>query len=243
MTRLWAKKGKQPFKLEWKRHGQKRTFTEEAEMSENLIPTHGGYRKLKTFQLSQLIHDLTVEFVESFVDARSRTRDQMVQAARSGKQNIAEGSRFSATSRKLELKLTNAARSSLEELRLDYEDFLRQRRLPQWPPTHAALKRFRLARPSTLDQVFKWAVKEEQRVLSKPQIETTVAWALSPGRDSPCRSVLLANAALSLLNLGCHLLDRQIESQAKAFETEGGFTERMYRVRQSRKNQEKAPRA
>src|ERR1700691_594586 len=100
---------------------------------EALIPLHGGYRKLKSFQVAQLAYDVTVRFCERYIDARSRTRDQMVQAARSGVQNIAEGSQASGTSKKMELKLTNVARASLEELRLDYEDLLRQRGLAQWP--------------------------------------------------------------------------------------------------------------
>jgi four helix bundle protein len=96
---------------------------------EPLIPKHGGYRKLKSFQIAQLVFDITVRFVELYVNRFSRTCDQMVQAARSGVQNIAEGSVASGTSKKTELKLTNVARASLEELRLDYEDFLRQRGL------------------------------------------------------------------------------------------------------------------
>ncbi len=94
-----------------------------------LIPKHGGYRKLKSFQIAQLVYDVTVRFCERYIDVHSRTHDQMVQAARSGVQNIAEGSQASGTSKKMELKLTNVARASLEELRLDYEDFLRQRGL------------------------------------------------------------------------------------------------------------------
>lgn len=101
---------------------------------EPLIPPHGGYRKLKSFQVAQLAYDLTVRFCDRYVSSRSRTRDQMVQAARSGVQNIAEGSQASGTSKKTELKLTSVARASLEELRLDYEDFLRQRELPLLPP-------------------------------------------------------------------------------------------------------------
>ncbi len=99
---------------------------------EPLIPKHGGYRKLKSFQVAQLVYDVTVRFCDRYVDGRSRTRDQMTQAARSGVQNIAEGSQASGTSKKTELKLTGVARASLEELRLDYEDFLRQRGLPLW---------------------------------------------------------------------------------------------------------------
>jgi restriction system protein len=98
----------------------------------DLIPPHGGYRKLRSFQSAQLVYDGTVVFCDRFVDKRSRTHDQMVQAARSGVQNIAEGSMASATSKKTELKLTNVARASLEELLLDYEDFLRQRGMRLW---------------------------------------------------------------------------------------------------------------
>src|SRR4051794_33786111 len=101
-------------------------------MSEPLIPKQGGYRKLKTFQVAPLVYDLTVRFCEHYIDPKSRTRDQMVQAARSGVQNIAEGSRVSGTSKKMEMKLTNVARASWEELLLDYEDFLRHRGLPLW---------------------------------------------------------------------------------------------------------------
>ena len=101
-------------------------------MTEPLIPKHGGYRRLKSFQVAQLVHDVTVRFCERYIDKRSRTRDQMVQAARSGVQNIAEGSQASGASRKMELKLTSVARASLEELRVDYEDFLRQRGIPLW---------------------------------------------------------------------------------------------------------------
>jgi restriction system protein len=111
-----------------------------------LIPPHGGYRKLRSFQCAQLVYDATVVFCNRFVSIRSRTHDQMVQAARSGVQNIAEGSMASATSKKTELKLTGVARASLEELLLDYEDFLRQRGLRIWakdsPEAMAVRKRY-----------------------------------------------------------------------------------------------------
>jgi len=93
----------------------------------DLIPPHGGFRQLKSFQHAELVYDATVKFCDRFIDRRSRTHDQMVQAARSGRQNIAEGSQASGTSKKMELKLVGVARASLEELLLDYEDFLRQR--------------------------------------------------------------------------------------------------------------------
>ena len=98
----------------------------------NGIPPYGGYRKLKSYQGAEVIYDLTVQFCDSFIDKKSRTTDQMVQAARSGKQNIAEGSKAAGASPLTEVKLVSVARASLEELLLDYEDFLRQRGLPQW---------------------------------------------------------------------------------------------------------------
>jgi four helix bundle suffix protein len=212
--------------------------------SQGLIPLHDGYRRLKSFQLAQLIYDVTVRFCDCYVERRSRMRDQMVQAARSGVQNIAEGSQASGTSKKTELKLTNVARASLEELRLDYEDFLRQRGLEQWPPEHPALMRFRARRCATLEQVRAW-VEEERKPAgtsmdSQGRAQTKSAAALSVRvRESPCVSVssaqLAANAALSLLNLACYLLDRQLASQAAAFEREGGFTERLYRIRTERR--------
>src|SRR5437899_2919263 len=129
---------------------------------EKLIPTHGGYRNLKSFQVAQVVFDVTVRFCNRYIDRKSRTHDQMVQAARSGKQNIAEGSIASGTSKKTELKLTNVARASLEELRLDYEVFLRQRALALWSPDHPALKRFKAKRCATLEEV-RACVDEERK--------------------------------------------------------------------------------
>ncbi|HET9229579.1 MAG TPA: four helix bundle suffix domain-containing protein [Thermoanaerobaculia bacterium] len=193
--------------------------------NEELIPKHGGYRKLKSFQVAQLVYDVTVRFCELYVDSRSRTRDQMVQAARSGVQNIAEGSLASGTSKKSELKLTNVARGSLEELRLDYEDFLRQRGLPYLPPDHPAMVRFRGLRCSSLKDLRAWVKDEHGRARthtdSHGQPEEVSAW--------------VANAALSLINLACYLLTRQLAAQARAFEREGGFSERLYRVRSQKR--------
>ena len=126
---------------------------------DKLIPTHGGYRSLKSFQVAQLAYDVTVRFCDKFIDRRSRTHDQMVQAARSGVQNIAEGSQASGTSKKTELKLTNVARASLEELRLDYEDFLRQRGLPLWPRDDPRRSALIACRPVTADDVARWALE------------------------------------------------------------------------------------
>ncbi len=212
---------------------------------EKLIPMHGGYRHLKSFQVAQLVYDVTVRFCDRYIEKRSRTHDQMVQAARSGVQNIAEGSIASGTSKKTELKLTNVARASLEELRLDYEDFLRHRGLALWDPEHPALKRFKARRCASLDEVREW-VKEERKPArtdtdkqGRTQRRTGAPESVSVS-ERPCGSVssaqLVANAALSLLNLCCYLLDRQLDAQAAAFEKEGGFTERLYRVRSQRRN-------
>ena len=210
---------------------------------EPLIPKHGGYRKLKSFQVAQLAYDVTVRFCDRYVDRRSRTHDQMVQAARSGVQNIAEGSQASGTSKKSELKLTNVARASLEELRLDYEDFLRQRGLEVWPtgdPRRAALI---ARRPTTADDVATWVQKvhDEQRSGRSGQGGRSI---MGEPADSPTKSTpstpstypyVAANAALTLVAVACSLLDRQLAVQAQTFENEGGFTERLYRTRQQRR--------
>lgn len=138
-------------------HGQGRTG------KESLIPKHGGYRKLKTFQLAEATYDVTALFCEKYVGPASRTRDQMVQASRSGRQNIAEGSADSATSKKMELKMTGVAKGSLEELRLDYEDYLRQRGLPKWQADHPALVRFRARRCASLEEFRRWVADEVKR--------------------------------------------------------------------------------
>jgi len=122
-----------------------------------LIPTHGGYRNLKSFQVAQVVYDLTVRFCNRYIDRKSRTHDQMVQAARSGKQNIAEGSIAAGTSKKTELKLTNVARASLEELHLDYEDFLRDRALPLWDRSDPRREELIARRPTSADEVAEWA--------------------------------------------------------------------------------------
>src|SRR5436309_390820 len=102
-------------------------------MSEKFIPPHGGYEKLLSFQKARIVYDGTVRFCQRFLNSRDRTCDQMIQAARSGKWNILEGSRASGTSKETELKLTNVARASQEELLEDFRDFLRVRQLEEWP--------------------------------------------------------------------------------------------------------------
>ncbi len=204
---------------------------------EGLIPKHGGYRKLKSFQLAQLVYDVTVRFCDRYIEKRSRTHDQMVQAARSGVQNIAEGSQASGTSKKTELKLTNVARASLEELRLDYEDFLRQRALPLWNREDPRRAELIARRPATVDAVAEW-VKERGRYgqggQKNGQIEKSTSSTKSTqstGFPSSTFPEIAANAALVLIAVACSLLDRQLAAQAAAFEKDGGFTERLYKTR------------
>ncbi|MCU0500768.1 MAG: four helix bundle suffix domain-containing protein [Anaerolineae bacterium] len=206
--------------------------------AETLIPKHGGYRNLKSFQVAQLVYDVTVRFCDRYIDLRSRTHDQMVQAARSGVQNIAEGSQASGTSKKMELKLTNVARASLEELRLDYEDFLRQRELEMWPRHDPRRQELIDRRPATADDVAEWAREVHEgksgrggqggRSVSVERGEPSTA---STPSTRPTYPEIAANAALTLLAVATALLDRQLAAQAAAFEKEGGFTERLYRVR------------
>ncbi len=211
-------------------------------MTEKLIPKHGGYRGLKSFQVARLVHDVTVRFCERYVDRRSRTRDQMVQAARSGVQNIAEGSQASGTSKKTELRLTSVARASLEELRVDYEDFLRQRGLPLWQRGDARRQALVDRRCTTADEFAHW-VREvynsgpSGRCGRSGHFEKNInkGFSSTPSTSStmstPGFPEIAANGALALVAVACALLDRQLASLAQAFENEGGFTERLYRVR------------
>lgn len=199
-----------------------------------LIPKHGGFRKLRSFQVAQLLYDVTVRFCDRYIEKRSRTHDQMVQASRSGVQNIAEGSVASGTSRKMELKLTNVARASLQELRLDYEDFLRQRGLALWPsddPRRAALV---ARRCQTADEVARWvkemALQEWQK--SQDGHNRPVGQSIPSIRSiQHLYAQTAANAAHVLCGVAMALLDRQLKAQAAAFEREGGFTERLYQRR------------
>ena len=202
---------------------------------EPLIPKHGGYRKLKSFQIAQLVYDVTVRFCDRYIEKKSRTHDQMVQAARSGVQNIAEGSQVSGTSKKMEIKLTNVARASLEELRLDYEDFLRQRRLPLWAQDDPRRKALVARRCTIADEVAAWVREIHGQNRQDGQVEPSIKSISSSKSTYP---EIAANAALILIGVAVALLDRQIAAQAAAFETEGGFTERLYRIRQNRRRGE-----
>ena len=192
--------------------------------TESLIPPHGGYRKLKSFQVAQLAYDLTVLFVERYVPRNSRTRDQMVQAARSGVQNIAEGSQASATSKKTELKLTNVARASLEELKLDYEDFLRQHGLRLWGKDDPETLMLRSAKLENIAQLRRLAAVLVGRLSDQSD--------QSDSSDKEgLKAEVTANCALVLIEQATYLLNRLIERLARDFVDEGGFTERLYRVR------------
>ena len=199
---------------------------------EGLIPKHGGFRKLKSFQVAQLVYDVTVRFCDKYIEKRSRTHDQMVQAARSGVQNIAEGSVASGTSKKMELKLTNVAKASLTELRLDYEDFLRQRGLKLWLENDPRRKALVARRCASADEVAAWVAEisrnklHERNGQKEPSIES-IQSILFPE--------ISANAALVLIGVASALLDRQVKAQAAAFESKGGFTERLYKTRQARR--------
>jgi len=177
-------------------------------MNSGLIPPHGGYRELKSFQQAELVYDATVKFCDRLIDRRSRTHDQMVQAARSGRQNIAEGSQASGTSRKFELKLVSVARASLEELLLDYEDFLRQRGLPLW------------GKDQPTAQVIRRLAYEKNRTYATYSSYIENSWP-----------EVAANTIICLIHQTNYLLDQQFRQLEKAFLEEGGFTERLYQAR------------
>lgn len=170
----------------------------------------GGYRNLRSYQTTTIIYDLTVEFCKTYLTYKSnpsyRTVDQMIQAARSGRQNIAEGSQASAVSKKTEIKLVGVARASLEELLIDYEDFLRQRNLPLWEKDSPGARELRALcyKTDTTYQTY-------QSYLRNPEEA--------------------ANAAICLIHQANYLLDKQLESLKKAFIEEGGFTENLFKKR------------
>ena len=188
------------------------------ERNGDLLLPSGGYRRLKSFQLAQLIYDITVHFVELYIPSGSRTCDQMVQAARSGVQNIAEGSVDAATSTKLELNLYNVARASLEELKLDYQDYLRQHCEQQWLKDDLLYLEFIKHRINCKKEFKEFIVRAESH-------------SSIPLRTVPYKSVLVANAVLLLIDTASYFLKRQIEKKAAIFLDNGGFSERMHNMR------------
>ena len=175
----------------------------------------GGYRELRSFQVTTVIYDATVSFCDRFVDKRSRTHDQMVQAARSGRQNIAEGSRAAATSSQTELRLVNVARASLDELLLDYEDYLRQRSKRQWDKNDPEAREVRAvgARRDRTDQSDQTEPSDHRKKYSR--------WldAADPA--------VVANAVLCLIHQANYLLDQQIAGLERDFIHEGGYSEQL----------------
>jgi len=186
-------------------------------MAEGFIPPHGGYQKLLSYQKAEIVYDATVFFCNRFIDRRSRTHDQMVQAARSGKQNIVEGSMASGTSKETEIKLTNVARASLEELLEDYRDFLRVRKLPIWDKNDPKAQVIR-----RLGRESHGSYKSHG---SHGTYKTYATYVEQGGPE------IAANAILCLIHQANYLLDQQIRSLEQAFLKEGGLRERMTRAR------------
>jgi four helix bundle protein len=160
-------------------------------MADGFIPPHGGYRKLLSYQRAEIVYDATMRFCARFLNRRDRTVDQMVQAARSGKQNIIEGSQASGTSKEMEIKLTNVARASLEELLADYRDFLRTRGLSEWPKDHPYARRLRalIRVPGATYATFRKGVEHPDPAIAANVIMglIKVAGFLSTGRSGLSR--------------------------------------------------------
>lgn len=182
----------------------------------SFIPAFGGYKNLITYKKSEIIYDGTIYFTKRFFHKYDRTIDQMVQAARSGKQNIVEASMASGTSKETEIKLTNVARASLEELKIDYEDFLRTNKLNCWDKEHKLTLRLReLNRiPNANYDTFIKAIENKD-----PEI--------------------CANTMICLIKITSYLLAKQIKSLEVAFIKEGGIRERMSKVRLDYKKKNK----
>ncbi len=172
------------------------------------------YKYLLTYRYAEIIHDLTVEFCQKYIDYRSRTKDQMEQAARSGKQNIVEGVEQSDTSKKGEIKLLGVAKASFEELLMDFEDYLRQHNLEIYPKTHPKITGFRQIayRLSHLSNLSDLGHLKEKPVL-------------------PENSPDAANFLLTLCHMETYLLSKQIASLENRFVKEGGYTENLFKKR------------
>ncbi len=182
---------------------------------EKLIVNTGNYEALESYKTTVILYQGTVAFCDRFIGKRSRTHDQMVQAARSGKQNIVEGCKASGISSKTELKLVGVARASLEEVLEDYKDFLRHKGLPIWDKNDSQTK-----------QVRQLAYEENR------SYETYRSYV---EKDSP---EVAANVLLCLTHQANYLLDKQLAALEAAFVDEGGFSERLYRVRSARRQKQ-----
>lgn len=190
-----------------------------SESARPIVSKHGGYRNLVAYQLAEAIYDGTVSFTGRHLDPRSRTVDQMVQAARSGKQNIAEGSRASGHSSKTEFKLIGVARASLEELLLDYEDFLRVNGLALWDKDHEKAVYIRKIRPAL------------------PPSDSRITYALYRRYIEDLGPENAANTLIVLIHQANFLLDRLLRRLEQDFVTKGGITEKMYDARKKHRSQ------
>jgi len=186
-----------------------------AEGKRRKLRPSGGYRQLRSFQVATIIYDATVSFCNRFIDKRSRTHDQMVQAARSGRQNIAEGSRAGATSSKTETHLTNVARSSMDELLLDYEDFLRQRGLRQWSKDDPQAREVRAVGKK----------RDRTDLADRTDYAAYAAWL---EHKDPA---VIANAIICLIHQANYLMDQQIVALERSFVKEGGYSEQLAKAR------------
>lgn len=176
------------------------------------LPQHGHYRNLRVYQVTEIIYDITYYFTQHYLSVGDRTVDQMVQAARSGKQNISEGNRAAATSSETEIKLTNVAKASLEELLNDYEDYLRVRNLPQWDTQHPRYEKMRqYARSERIKKDYTLTI---QRLNDEE----------------------LANLCITLIHQATYMLRKLLETMQNRFVTEGGIKERMYQSRVAYRN-------
>ena len=173
------------------------------------LPQHGHYRHLRVYQVTEIIYDITYYFTQHYLSKGDRTVDQMVQAARSGKQNIAEGNQAAATSSETEIKLTNVAKASLEELLDDYEDYLRVRNLQQWGNLHPRYEKMR-----------QYARSE--------QIKKDYADKIRQMNDEE-----IANLCITLIHQAMYMLHKLLVTMQNRFVTEGGIKERMYQSRTS----------
>lgn len=171
---------------------------------------HGGFRKLKAYQVAELCYDYTCRFCERYIPLKDRHFDQMVQAARSGFQNIGEGSEDSATSKKLEMNLTNVAKSSIGELERDYRKYLKRRKLREWQAGEPAFEEARALRPET--------------------VEEAAEWVNLPGKQQSAEE-RAANLGAILAAQAHWLTERLLDRQAQEFEKGGGFSERLYKAR------------
>jgi four helix bundle suffix protein len=192
-------------------------------VSDSPLLPHGGYEKLRSYRVAMAVYDATVVFCDRFIDKRSRTHDQMVQAARSGVRNISEGSGAAAASRKTEIKLTSVARASLsDELLKDYESFLVQRGLRVW---HKDSRETRAMRDRLKHDV---APHVPPAADGKVRLTGLAGLSQFVAKADP---EMAANAMLCAVNQAAYLLRRQVEQQCRDFAAHGGFTERLYATR------------